>query len=405
MSCFNKYKNRVNIPALEPSLLDSETRFSFLSKKAEPEKTPSNLALKKTKNSQFHQIKSDNHIKALKTDLTSLKTDVNKLAIKTVVSQENFVKKEQEYRQTLVEIEAKLKQIDSNGNLKVLDTTKQKVEEIQKNHKKIMGNLSAVQEKTLLLLRGQEVEIIKELNLKLQEKFEELEKERQAVQDTLGKKGKESELIEELEKLKSKVDDIDYKNKKYSQKNFQLKIIQKSHAEDKQILNKQIENLKQINKKLKIKAAADKPGRLTPQPFIRDSTPSPERVYPNRQQDVINKLKKMIELETKNCRAARTAYARELEAKRELEKFLRDAVDDVKGKITEKKNEQRLGNDSDFDDLEKVVEILLSQERVLTLLYDKAFPHKGKKEVGRIELTQRSLQGIPSFSVINNVEL
>ena len=397
----------MQIPILEPNQLDSASRITTFSIKPEPVKTPPNLVIKKSKNTQFYQIRSDSKIKSLHSDLSSRKNVLNKLTSKSIKTQENYVKKEQEYRMTLAEFESKLTESDPATNTKLMDTTKQKVEEIQKYHHKIMGNLTEIQEKTLMLLRGQEIEIINDLNLKLKEKWEELEKERQAVLDNLARKGKESELLEELEKLKSRVDEIDRKNKKYTQINFQLKIIQSSHAEDKKILTKQIETLKLNNKKLKTKLVSLRTGRLTPQPMMRNSTQSPEKDSFNQSssyQDVITKLKKMIELESKSCRGAKTAYSRELEGKRELEKFLRDAVEDVKAKIVEKKSEQRM-QISDNDDIDRVIEILLSQERVLTLLYDKAFPHKMRKQASQINLSQMSLQNLPSLSAFSNMEI
>jgi len=78
-----------------------------------------------------------------------------------------------------------------------------------------------------------------------------------------------------------------------------------------------------------------------------------------------------------------------------LEKILRQCVDDVKNEIQKKKTEGKVqyyqkpgmfkqnknNKGMDFDDRnltkaerEKILEVLLSQERVLTLLYDKTFP-------------------------------
>ena len=407
MSYLTKCKNRVQIPILEPSQIDSASRTSIMSTKPEPAKTPPSLAIKKSKNTQFYQIKSDSNIKSLNSNLSSRKNILQKLTVKSIKTQENYVKKEQEYRLILADYESKLTESEYAANTKLMDTTKQKVEEIQRDHKKIMGNLTEIQEKTVMLLRGQEIEIINDLNFKLKEKWEELEKERKAVNDNLARRGKESELMEELERLKSKVDDIDRKNKKYSQINFQVKIIQSSHSEDKKILMKQIETLKLHNKRLKAKLASANTGRLTPQPVLRDSSPSPEKdsfYQSSSYQDVITKLKKMIELESKNCRGAKTAFSRELEGRRELDKFLRDAVEDVKFKVLEKKSEQRMQN-SNQEDLGRVIEILLSQERVLTLLYDKAFPHKMGRDSSRIDLGQMSFKGLPSLSALNNMEI
>lgn len=112
-----------------------------------------------------------------------------------------------------------------------------------------------------------------------------------------------------------------------------------------------------------------------------------------RYEQVIKKLKKMIANETKKLRDIKTVYAKEIESKTQLEQLLRQCVDDVKAEITKKRSESKVlyyankrnsssmprskkKQDLTQDEREKVIEVLLSQERVLTLLYDKSFPPK-----------------------------
>ena len=82
-----------------------------------------------------------------------------------------------------------------------------------------------------------------------------------------------------------------------------------------------------------------------------------------------------------------------------LEQLLRQCVDDVKGEISWKKSENKVmfykqkkwaqtaksrwrvanlwpGETLTNQEREKIIEVLMSQERVLTLLYDKTFPPK-----------------------------
>jgi hypothetical protein len=90
-------------------------------------------------------------------------------------------------------------------------------------------------------------------------------------------------------------------------------------------------------------------------------------------------------------REIKTVYSKEIESKTQLEQLLRQWVDDVKAEINKKRSESKVayyvnkrGNSSmsktrkmkdlTQDEREKVIEVLLSQERVLTLLYDKTFP-------------------------------
>lgn len=112
-----------------------------------------------------------------------------------------------------------------------------------------------------------------------------------------------------------------------------------------------------------------------------------------RYEQVIKKLKKMIANETRKLRDIKTVYAKEIESKTQLEQLLRQCVDDVKAEIAKKRSESKVmyyankrnassmsksrkKQDLTQDEREKVIEVLLSQERVLTLLYDKTFPPK-----------------------------
>ena len=103
-------------------------------------------------------------------------------------------------------------------------------------------------------------------------------------------------------------------------------------------------------------------------------------------------MKRLLGQEKRTLRRVRTVCSREIEVKGALEKILRGCVDDVKGEIAKKRAQafnknayyaksKREINGEGFEDKtltqqerEKIIEVLLSQERVLTLLYDKTFP-------------------------------
>lgn len=130
-----------------------------------------------------------------------------------------------------------------------------------------------------------------------------------------------------------------------------------------------------------------------------------------RFENLIYRLKKILESEKKNLRQIKTLCAKEIDQRNQLEKILRFCVDDVKNEIQKKKTESKVqyyqkpvngilgGNTAarrggggmgkfgqnqgleGYEDRnltkaerEKILEVLLSQERVLTLLYDKSFP-------------------------------
>ena len=339
----------------------------------------------KRKTQKIKAIESEKDLLDLQKELDKEQDHCKDLRAAIHSRQERYVKREQEYRTTILDYEEKLNEGLAPKDPKFLDTTVKHLERINQYHGQIIDKISTVQKKTMTLLKGQEVQIVREFNQKLGDKCKELDVERQKESEKGELNIKENRLKEELESNKAKIDSIDDRNKKLTQKNHELKILFKSHDQDKKILESQIDNLKEINSKLKKSLQVQKsiPSRPASSTIVRGKSArvksalshSSNTDMSNQYQVVINKLKRMIELEQKNTRAARTAYARELEAKKELENFVRACVDDVKSYISKKRGEQRIhSTDKSIEDMEKVIEILISQERVLTLLYDKTFP-------------------------------
>lgn len=105
-----------------------------------------------------------------------------------------------------------------------------------------------------------------------------------------------------------------------------------------------------------------------------------------RYREVVARLKRLLDVERRNLRAVRAAHARDLQSRAELETLLRACVDDVRKEIAAQRGSSASakGNASSVrmlgvDDLgpkerERVLELLLSQERVVSLLYERTFP-------------------------------
>lgn len=332
----------------------------------------------------INTIDLENRISELEAEFEKEKKRGSDLKETIQSRQERYVKREQEYRTTVAEYEKQLNEGIAVKDPKFQDTTVKNLKKISEYHSEILQNIGTVQHKTMNLLKNQEVEIVKDFNVKLTEKSKELDQEKKKDSEKGEMTQKESKLYEELEANKSKIDLIDSKNKYLTQRNAELKINLKSHDQDKNILETQIFNLRIANDKAKKTLEIYKSSYREPSiPSVRGKSAriqsavsrTSEKQPPNQYENVISKLKRMIELDQKNTRAARTAYARELEGKKELEFMLRQCVDDVKVHIHKKRSEQRMhSSEKSIEDIDKVVEILLSQERVLTLLYDKTFP-------------------------------
>lgn len=355
----------------------------------------------------------------------------NQLKDRIEVMQDRYIRREQEYRKTITEYE---KEINENGNISQVeldDSSLKNIDDLKQNHSKILKNIEDVQKRTTRILQEKEKEITHNYDKKLKELKNELDEEKTRKCEGIGNFAeKESQLTRELEIMRASTDVIENQNKMLTQQNSTLKIDFKSQENDVDILLRQLFNCRKENEHLKEeisnyeelasqsgfseegsvrsitsptgKSQKSKKGLTSPSPFNLRSTgmrPSSGRSETQRYQRHINTLKKLTEQEKANLRAIKTSYANELHSRTELENLLRQCVEDVKTEITHRRSDLRRQHryEDEFDlsenDREKILEVLLSQERVLTLLYDKTFPPRAiAKESYSLESESRISQ-------------
>lgn len=259
-----------------------------------------------------------------------------------------------------------------NGHLQALSPIKE-LEIVEDAHSRLQGSIKDILQEATDLVSIKESEIIKSFDMKLASICQELENKRKfkAIEITTGKE-KDEKYSEEAEILKASASYIESKNKTLSEQNRQLRI---------ELSTRETE-VNTVKKKLKIMLSTEKIRPDSQSPFKRirnqnleqsiQSRGSSSDSRSQRYENIVQKLKQLLEIERSNLRAAKTAFTSEMEYKNEIEKILRGCVDDVKSEILKKKGQSKKGE----SEAEKkiLIEELLKTEEILNKIYDRAYP-------------------------------
>jgi len=90
--------------------------------------------------------------------------------------------------------------------------------------------------------------------------------------------------------------------------------------------------------------------------------------------ETIIKLRKLLEHERRNLKMVRNAHLSALAERTELEVFLKQCIEDVKQELSKHSMSRQISGAMTAHDRQRVIDILLSKERVLQLLYEKTSP-------------------------------
>jgi len=362
--------------------------------------------------------------------MISAETEDNELSrLRNEISrrQSSYIQRERDYQVTIDRLKDEIKKLKSARSDWMEEDNR--VKGIRRMHKAVMDNVETIQTRTAAILKEQEADLLRAFRARLFDTQSELEREKAKTsgdENSLFNRAKQ--LEKEVDWAKEMADRLDRANKSLTKENSRLKAQFKAQGDDRDFLVKQLVTVKRDNAKLKIaldnakeeaESAKEKLEEETKKHKYRSSTPTlpnPGRVEraqtaprkrggpivdEDRYKKIIKRLKKLLDAERKNLRQVRTAYANDMKTRTQLETLLRKAAEDVKRQISNKRSlgvldtgesgrDGSLGDPRSMSSLskdisvesftsrnrEKTLEILLSQERVLALLYKKTFPVK-----------------------------
>lgn len=344
--------------------------------------------------------------------------------------QENYVQQKRMMQNEIAELQEELREI-REANVSQFGEPEQ-LKEIRVLHGKVLTNIDKVQGRTIKILKEQEKDLLRAFRARLFDVQAELVKEKNKSDEGSSQWiEKVRQLEKELEWTREMADRLERVNQGLTKDNARLATRCKTQEDDRELLVKRLvtakkeasrfeQELEQVKEELEAERAKrpitsqslndtfamspikDNMGEM---PYDMSANYMNETKY----KSVIKRLKRLLEQERRNVKMLKQQYADELATRTDLEIFLRKCVDDVKAEISERRGELLESNGiyktpldingstlspdiklTDFTpgDRQKVMELLLSQERVINILYDKVFPNNisPKKEKKGVEL-------------------
>ena len=127
-------------------------------------------------------------------------------------------------------------------------------------------------------------------------------------------------------------------------------------------------------------------------PSIGDSKTEARRAELKKYNDAHERLKKLLETERRHTREAKASHMKLLTNRTELEGMLRECVDEMKQEAGVKDEETGSSHGLSKEDRERVLEMLLSQEKAIAQLYGHSF-RTSAPSVGTMQINTRGAGG------------
>lgn len=300
--------------------------------------------------------------------------------------EDRYKRKEAQYIRLLDEYDQEL-HARTNTALnpaKLSEQSAKHLSSIKALHGQVMNMVGSIQGTTAHVLALQEKDIVRRFNIKLNDLKSNLEKEKKEKIESVETNAEhEVQRAHELELLRASIELVENQNKELQAQNRELRLAAKTQEDTNMELvaklvsaKKKITSLSEETERYRSSSnlqtqSLEALPRLTPPDRLADPMPTD----PSRYEVSIQHLKRMLEMERRNCKQARAALVNEMRSRTELEQILRRCIDDIREDLAGLQvDTPSFNTEMGRVERERLVEQLLGQEKVLSMLHDLAFP-------------------------------
>jgi len=359
-------------------------------------------------------------------DSLSMLTNLQRLGKDLERRKTSYYVREDAYKERVAALEEEL--ASQNRGSPSGKKSESKLDELKMIQNEILESVELVQDRTARIMQEQERDLLRSFRARLFDVQTELEKEKGKKDDGLAAwRERYTQLEAELDWATEVSNRLDKVNQTLAHENSELKVKFNSQEQDRNLFIELLVSLKkdnalwrQKNSELvtenearKVELAESLELTMGHPPIVvavvKVFTGGPANVAAAAQaallarqeseekfKDANVRLRRLVAEERKNLQQVRQSYAQELKMRTEMELLLRKCVDDVRQAIAELHHESAqfskhtAGNDLcklynaqpgavpfeafDAEEQQHTLELLLSQERVVSLIYAKTFP-------------------------------
>eukprot|EP00931_Biecheleriopsis_adriatica_P115640 TRINITY_DN91409_c0_g1_i1.p1 TRINITY_DN91409_c0_g1~~TRINITY_DN91409_c0_g1_i1.p1 ORF type:complete len:430 (+),score=144.42 TRINITY_DN91409_c0_g1_i1:125-1414(+) len=322
----------------------------------------------------------------------------------------SFVKREKVTMNKIESLERRLNEGAEN------DEHSKRMDAIGNMHRSVVTGLECIQNNTAKILQDQEKDLMRAFRARLQEVSKDLEAQRSRKgEHSTEQQAHHRRVVAELHKTQELAQTFDKKNQQLTAENQKLQEKLRTREDDRQALLRELVLSRKENARLKAQAGSSKDAQAAETPSMSEPKEPNRRAFSQKQLDqarmqqthnkqyerevayreAAQKLKRMVDAERRTVQALKQQQAEVMQQRTELEVLLKQSLDDVKAEIirhrmqAEGKDPTSLSPDQSApplssvsvhelsaQDRERVLELLLSQQRVVQLLYSKTFPQQ-----------------------------
>ncbi|CAG9322180.1 unnamed protein product [Blepharisma stoltei] len=333
-------------------------------------------------------LEHQKEIESLKNEIADLKYDIQLLRKK----EKESIKTELQYKQLIRTYQQELSKNSILQSKMPTEESEKNVHVIGEAYDKVYDCIKQLQDRIDDMLVNKEVSLIAVFDAKLQEISKELENEKKAKLEYIeGLAERENKSLKELEILRGSVELIEAKNCYLETENKRLRGELKQARSEYENLERRLFQMKESRPKPRVPSPKSliSPKSSTsvllsppvsPGSRVNSFLSSKRSENDNadaRYQQVIEKLKKSIEFQKNNLRAARTAYIREIQNKNEIEQVVQVCLDEVKKQLVQNKDKTKNKGENTRQEL---INKLTTQEEILSLLYQKVHRNENQNQ-------------------------